>query len=161
MIFDRIFLDMDGVLADFDLSFFQKFGITTTSYEEKYGSVAFWEAIYESPNFFLELPPFVHTQQLFNLCNSIAKTVILSSPSKVNTPLCVLQKRQWVDKWLGHKVSAIFEVNKEKYASPTRLLIDDTQKKMDKWLKAGGIGHLFKNYSECEIYLKSLINGTN
>ena len=76
--------------------------------------------------------------------------IILSSPSKVNTSLCIAQKRKWLDEHIGLDIPAIFEKEKHKYAAPDRLLIDDTESKVDAWRKAGGQAILFKNWDQCK-----------
>lgn len=141
---DKIYLDMDGVLADFDGHFRNLFGLDPSIFETMEGSVAFWELIYEKPNFFRDLPAFEHLMQVIHLSEQVTnRVVILSSPSRINTPLCMIQKREWIDKHLGKHFPAIFISDKEKYAGPRKILVDDTPKKIDRWVKAGGIGHLF------------------
>ena len=39
----HIFLDCDGVMADFDLGFFNLFGMTTKEADEKYSDAVFLE----------------------------------------------------------------------------------------------------------------------
>lgn len=152
----KIYLDMDGVAADFDKLFFMMTGMSPSDYEAKYGEMRFWEAVYENPNFFSSLPAFPYTGDLVRLCQSIAPTVVLSSPSKVNQPLCMMQKRLWINNEpsMGVDFPAIFESHKEKYAAPDRILIDDTPKKIEAWTKAGGIGHLFQSWHDCAHFLR-------
>jgi len=63
----------------------------------------------------------------------------------------VAQKRTWIDrsKTFGYDFPAIFQKDKHLLAGPRRLLIDDTQSKIDKWNEAGGVGHLFTTYENC------------
>lgn len=139
----HIYLDMDGVLADFDGGFSYLFGRQPKEYEAEHGSLRFWELIYSRPTFFSELSYYPHALELVRQCVLLAPTSILSSPSKTNQPLCMLQKRAWVDRVLGPNFPALFEGNKARYAAPDRLLIDDTPKKIAEWEAAGGIGYLF------------------
>ena len=156
--YDKMYLDMDGVLADFDLSFTGLSGMEPSAYESKYGKDAFWEKIYEDPNFFKGLLAYGHLDSLLGICERYSDSLcVLSSPSRVNTPLCMIQKRDWVDSALGPYFPAIFTSNKGKYAGANKVLIDDTPKKIDDWVKKGGIGYLFdpkEPLSKLEEFLK-------
>ena len=93
---------MDGVLADFDQHFLDLYGTPAKEYEKKFGQVKFWELIYETPNFFLEMPPMEYMNDILSACRTVtSRLVILSSPSKTNRPLCMMQKREWVNRHIG------------------------------------------------------------
>jgi len=156
---DKIYIDMDGVIADFDQQFYNLFDTSSKDYEDVHGSAAFWAKVYECPDFFRRIPQFDYTHKLIKLCESIAPTVILSSPSRTNTPLCVIQKRKWIDIYLGYTFPAIFDRNKSYFAQPNVLLIDDTETKIQGWKDAGGVGYLFTGYPECVEYLETLKEG--
>jgi hypothetical protein len=158
-----ICLDQDGVLADFDQGFKNLYGVHPGDYEAEHGQIRFWEKVYQHPRFFETLPMLEDPWRLIIRCQRYAggkeNVMILSSPSKTNTPLCMIQKRNWIDRNLSYDFPAIFEKDKHKYASPGRVLIDDTQSKIDKWIQAGGEGILYKNYLQClnelhDIHLK-------
>lgn len=151
-----IYLDMDGVLADFDRAFIEIYGAKPDDYEKQHGTARFWEAVYQDPNFFSKLPRFVHTPELVRTCAFMADVCILSSPSKVNTPLCMIQKRQWIDRNIYRDFPAIFDGNKHLYAAADRVLIDDTPGKIQAFTQAGGIGHLFTGWDACKEFLEGL-----
>lgn len=145
--FKKIYVDMDGVLADFDTAAEDLLGMPFSQYEEEHGPIQAWARVYENPYFFSQLRQMPHFDALLKLCAQYTTRVtILSSPSRTNTPLCVIQKRQWIDNNLGHTFPAIFEKQKQVFAEPNTLLIDDTPKQIRKWEEAGGVGHLFKSY---------------
>lgn len=151
-----IYLDMDGVLADFDGAFFEDTGYTPDDYEKKYGTAKFWTRVYWNPEFFEDLARFPHTAALVKLAVSIAPTCVLSSPSKVNTPLCMIQKRKWIDAHIGPSFPALFDSNKHSYAGDNIVLIDDTPGKIQAFTQAGGIGHLFTGWEACKEFLEGL-----
>lgn len=145
--FEKIYIDLDGVLADFDKGFEDRHKVSASEYEAEHGAHRMWEKVYEDPRFFLNLTPFPDVSLILRLCaRATDKVIILSSPSRINTSLCVQQKRTWVDKNIGYHFPAIFESEKHKFAGPNRLLIDDTVKKVDKWVETGGIGHVYTDY---------------
>ena len=52
----RLFLDADGVLADFDLSARQLLGMSPKDYIGAYGRGAFWKRLAKAKNFYGSLP---------------------------------------------------------------------------------------------------------
>lgn len=149
--YEVVYLDMDGVVADFDGHFENLYGVTPQEYEDKYGQTEFWQRVYESPTFFRDMKPMLGWIQVVKKCKELGeKVIILSSPSRTNQPLCMLHKRQWLDHWFGDSFPAIFESKKEKYARPGVLLIDDTPKKVQRFADAGGDVHLF---TDCESFV--------
>ena len=145
MKFKKIFIDLDGVLANFNDGFIEIANTHPDGFEDEFVETKFWETVYGNPSFFFDLKPYGYVSKLVQACKdkSIETVCILSAPSRVNTPLCMIQKRKWVDKHLGDNFPAIFTKDKYKYAAPDCLLIDDHKKNIDKWVKAGGIGFLF------------------
>jgi len=142
----KIYVDMDGVLADFDRQFWTLFDERSDVFEEKNGEKAFWDKVYSNPEFFKNLPPFHYTYKFWEEIKARSQHVmILSSPSKRNTLVCKEHKRSWLQKQLGDLDGTppyIFESKKYIYACPKSILIDDYEKKIKDWRKAGGIGIL-------------------
>lgn len=142
---NRIYLDMDGVIADFDSYFQDCYGYYPPDFEEKYGREEFWDKLWQDAKFFEKIPNMPNKRELIYLCiDTCDYLTILSAPSRTNHALCVLQKRNWLDKEpLTFNIPAIFESKKEKYAGPNRLLIDDRKTNIDRWIAKGGIGYLY------------------
>lgn len=154
-----IYLDMDGVLADFDKHFEDLYGITSKGYEEKHGQIEFWRKVYCNPKFFITMPKAPHFMDIMRKCTGITNDVcILSSPSVTNQALCMIQKRKWIDFHLGGIFPAIFERDKHKYANPNALLIDDTDSKVRSFLAAGGNAFLYSidNHQEFVEFINKL-----
>jgi len=150
-----IYIDMDGVIADFDQHFYNLYGITVKGFEEKHGQIEFWRQVYKTPRFFVDMPSFHYLHLLLQKCHSITTDVcILSSPSWTNQALCVIQKREWIDSHIGPKFPAIFEKDKHKYANEHSLLIDDTEKQIRNWRRCEGEAHLFNEIEDCMEYLR-------
>ena len=158
MHFKKIYIDMDGVIANWDSAARQILdeGDNFYEYEARVGSVRAWEDIYANPSFFEDLVPFPWKDDLLMLTVKHSDSqMILSAPSRVNRSLCMMQKRHWLDQHVGPNYPAIFEKDKHKYAGPNRLLIDDNERKIEKWVQAGGIGHLFTTYTKLATFLLS------
>lgn len=145
--FDKIYVDMDGVIANFDGLFKDLIGSSPHEYESQHGTEMFWDAILEHRNFFADIKPYDHIHELINICHHMSdNVVILSSPSKYNTSICIEQKRNWLDEQGHRHLPATFEKEKHKFARENCLLIDDWEKNINKWVQAGGVAHHFKDY---------------
>jgi len=140
----NLFVDLDGCLADFDKGFMEMCGATMPMRETN--EDAAWEAIKKAPNFWRRLQPmpgaiaFWEFLKPFNPC-------ILTSPSKNDTDRGVIEKRQWVDNWLGTSTPVFFRRAKFKHhlASPDAILIDDFEPNILNWRNAGGHPILHQN----------------
>ena len=72
----HIFLDCDGVMADFDLGFFNLFGMTTKEADEKYSDAVFWSMIREAGTFFRDLPLMPDARELYEGVKQDRKSVV-------------------------------------------------------------------------------------
>jgi hypothetical protein len=141
----KIFVDLDGVLADFDRLTFELTGKTREELTDK----EVWDCVNSVPDFFFSLPL---TPDAYDLVNGIV--VGLGQDINILTATgndfvgVGTQKLRWLDKMfrgLGLRESARLTnkgIYKAAYARPNHILIDDTQKVIDAWVAAGGIGIL-------------------
>ena len=53
----QIYLDCDGVLADFDKGAEQVLGLPPGPFEKRHGLPAFWKKLARAPDFFANLEP--------------------------------------------------------------------------------------------------------
>jgi hypothetical protein len=150
------FVDMDGVLTDFDLAW-RNLGhkIDGQSFEDKYGSEAFWSEIKKSGIDFWENMSWTKDgKKLWNFVKKFNPT-ILSSPAKT-IPESKKGKQIWIERELGPDVKYIFTHDKFKHAHPNAILIDDYEKKITPWVNADGIGILHTNTDETIKQLKNM-----
>nr|DAU76350.1 MAG TPA: 5'(3')-deoxyribonucleotidase [Caudoviricetes sp.] len=134
----RLYLDLDGVLADFDAHFEYSFGVHPRTAD---GAGVLWDNINSYPTFFADLPMFEDTLWFFRRVQSLNPKIITACP-KTNYHDVAFQKRQWVYKNLGD-----FEVlpvmggkNKVLFMhSPGDVLVDDFEKNLKPWTKHGGV----------------------
>jgi len=150
----QIFLDMDGVLADF-------FGELWTMYQEKNTKKDAWEDLkrelspaeqnklvqsIENPiDFFASLDVLEGGQILIDwLKKNNIPFSILSAPMKGNKKSESIEgKREWLKAHGLGSVPAIFTSDKQDYAKSNgvpNILIDDFGKNITAWKKQGGIG---------------------
>ncbi len=158
-----IFLDLDGVLADFEGSFRTLFGISPDSVTDK----ELWGRIdaYGKAKFFSELEWMPDGKELWAfVTQNFIRVKILSALGKSDK----IDKQTSTGKreWLSHHLPIlssddIILVNnkhhKQHYCKPGDILIDDTESNINEWSKKGGIGILHKTAGETINILKRYI----
>jgi len=151
-----IYSDMDGVLVDFDKRF-KRFsnGVAPTEYEQKFGKDKFWEIIDGTGvRFWVGMDWMSDGKQLWNYIKEYNPT-LLSSPSRSNYSR--MGKRIWRKRNLpSTKLVLARAANKQNYADPNSILIDDRESNIDQWIKAGGIGILHTDTASTINKLKEL-----
>jgi PAS domain-containing protein len=151
-----IYCDMDGVIADFDARFRELAKMSPDQYEEKYGIEKFWNFIDNEigVRFWVGIPWMQDGKQLWEYIKKY-KPTLLSAPSRNNESR--LGKRLWVKKHIpGNKLVLASRVNKQDYAKPNAILIDDRPDTIVEWENKGGVGILHKSAEETIQKLKSL-----
>lgn len=134
----KFYVDLDGVLANFDKHFEElSGGIPPGDFIDKYGKNKLWDVIKGDPHYFYKLEWMPDGQELWKFVSEFNPT-ILSTPAK-DMEFCKSDKREWVNEKIGEDVEVIFSFNKEKYAEPNAILIDDMDKNLVPWQEAGGI----------------------
>ena len=143
----KIYLDMDGVLADFFAEYAKLAGVTSGSYRDIPPAKA--DPTLDKmlgTDFFMRLPKFSTADSLVNLALKYTKNYgICSSPLRGDHANSEKWKREWIKKNLQPQPNMIFITStKEKYAvnsdgSPN-ILIDDRGTNIERWRAKGGIG---------------------
>ena len=151
----RIYLDMDGVIADFNTAF-QRIDGRTTEEVSKEGDKAFWEHVDKGGlKFWSEMPWMPGSKKLWNYVKD-KDVVILTAPAR-SLPNSPKGKKIWIQRELGN-VKVIFKRAREKheYADKVSVLIDDSESNIRNWKSAGGIGILFRSADQAIRELKKL-----
>ena len=161
----KIYLDMDGVVADFEQRFRDLSGMGPREFEAKYGKNAFWDFIDEGDNkikFWVGIPPMEGASQLVNYVSK-HDYVMLTAPSIKKQSR--LGKALWIRNHTGDifpsKPTVIFKAAKEKHKVKPSLtekdiLIDDKASTIDNWNAAGGTGILYTSANQAISELKKL-----
>jgi len=155
---NTLYIDMDGVLADFDLSAeILCGGMRPSLFEEKYGTAKFWETINSDPNFFLNLQPMPGAMDLYNAVKHLEPPILTGIPQGMDPDNN--QKRDWAKKMFGHQQRVICCQASKKSLYIKAIgdtLVDDRQRYMRKWLARGGYFVLHKNAADSIMKLKNL-----
>jgi hypothetical protein len=153
---NKIFLDMDGVITDFDRRF-RELGVGgPENYEKKFGEQKFWNLINaEGIKFWSEMPWTKDGKVLWNYLKD-KNVSILSAPSE--NPDSKNGKRIWVKKELGNIPVILRQAEeKKKLACPDCLLIDDKTDNINQWVSAGGFGIPHKSANDTIKKLKNVL----
>ena len=160
----KIYLDLDGVVADFDRRFKDLSGMEPNVFESKHGKNAFWEFVDRKHKvaFWVGIPPMPQAKELVEYVSK-HNYEVLTAPS-VNKQ-SVLGKSLWVRNHVGEifpsKPKVNFKFAKEKHKVKPNLteydiLIDDKSSTIDRWNSAGGTGILFTSTPQTIGELKKL-----
>ena len=150
----KIYVDMDGVVADFDMTVGQILGRELNASSQHNISPEEWNIIALYPRLYLDLPLMEHATHLVGYCTSLVSkynTQFLTAlPLRKTLPLAQEDKIEWCRKYFpGYKVNfGPRSVDKWKWCEPNSgdILIDDRMSNIEEWCeKGGGIGILYQN----------------
>lgn len=129
----KLFLDLDGVLADFDRGVRE----VTGKPPEDLSLKAMWAALARAPRFF-ETLEFMHdAEALWRFCEPHHPTILTGLPLGSRAPA---QKRRWVARMLGAHVPVITCMSREKprWSGRGHVLVDDRASAREGWERKGG-----------------------
>jgi proteasome assembly chaperone (PAC2) family protein len=160
----KVYLDMDGVLADFDQRFRDLSGMEPRDFENKYGKKAFWNLIDEENKikFWVGIPIMSGAADLVDAVKDYNYELLTSPSAKKQS---YLGKILWVKNHTGNvfpsKPRINFKKAKEKHLvkpqlAKTDILIDDREDTIGRWNTAGGTGIVYKNIGQVLSDLKKL-----
>ena len=133
----QVYLDCDGVLADFDKGAAAVFGMRPEAYERRYGLGRFWKALATTPDFFANLDLLPDAVELFEAVRQL-QPVILTGLPRGNW--AEPQKRRWAERHFpGVEVITTSAALKREHCHPGDALVDDRDKYRPLWEAAGGI----------------------
>jgi len=149
----EIYVDMDGVLADFFNAWGKLMGVKNWwDINKEFDIEDALQKIRDTDDFWLSLPLTKNAKNLLSLIKQVkGEYHILSSPL-ANDPNSEPHKREWIKKNLSFFMpkDVIITHDKAKYATQSdgtpNILIDDYGVNIAKWDAAGGIGFKHKDH---------------
>ncbi len=138
----KIFVDMDGVLADFDGGFRRMFNIESSSVSDD----EMWALIAGRPGFFADLEPLPGAIEMVKILKgSPFNTMVLTAVPRAFAAAAEADKLAWLKKRFKDNVPAMVAVkggkNKAHFVGQDGdILIDDWRPNLDAWDTMGGFG---------------------
>lgn len=133
----RLFLDCDGVLADFEAAATAVLGMSSRAFEARYGLAAFWGRLAKTENFYGGLPLMRDARVLYDAVAHLRPTILTGCP---RGGWAEAQKEAWAaEHFPGVPIITCMAVNKRVHCQPGDVLIDDTPKHRRLWEEAQGV----------------------
>ena len=157
----QVFLDMDGVLADFELGLQEMLGhkIDLKGVSDVYDNK---KRELTSKHLFRNLKPLPDAWKLVDWAlNSGIHTEILTAAGTINRTIVIKDKIDWIkeyctDHWII--IPTFKGSQKAAFAHSKAVLIDDRPKNIECWVEAGGIGILHTTADETIKQLNEIID---
>lgn len=132
----QVFVDLDGVLADFDTHYERCFGVRPDKALDNVDK----RLIAGRPGFFADMPLMPDAMELWGFVSRLRRRPIILTGVPSDVPEAPVDKVLMVHRELGADVRVITcrPSEKAKYCQPGDVLIDDWEKHKKLWLKAGG-----------------------
>ena len=151
---EKIYIDMDGVLADFDRGVRDFCGIDPIDQGKRNESanVSLWEHVKKIDHFYDRLQPVPGAKELFDKIYGTygERCEILTGIPRPHRGVkdAAEDKVKWVRRLLSETVvvNTVFRAEKVKFCRGSGcILIDDYDRNINEWEEAGGTGILFTN----------------
>jgi len=133
----QLFLDCDGVLADFDRGASAVLGMAPRAFQAQYGLGRFWSRLARTGQFYAELPLMADARTLFDAVAHLDPIILTGCP---RGGWAEAQKVAWAaEHFPGTRIITCMAADKRNHASAGDLLVDDTLTHRHRWEEMGGI----------------------
>jgi len=148
MSISMIYVDMDGVIADFSKRYKERFGVRPEQTRNNKEFGGYFKKFIDDKEF-QTLDMMDDTFILLGFLDKLPiEKQILSSTARPDSHDAIApQKQKWLDtRRINYKANFVPGKSlKYKFATPDSIIIDDTKSVIDDWNKAGGIGILHRD----------------
>lgn len=151
----QLFIDLDGVLADFDGFYFSTFGQRLD--RNTVDPPGMWDNIDGYDRFYASLPPMEGAAHFWGAVRMLhPNPIILTGIAR--KPGCAEEKREWVARHIDPTAEVITCLSKEKrnHGKPGDVLVDDWHKYQHLWEEMGGIFILHQSPAVSLLRLQSI-----
>ena len=133
----QIYLDCDGVLADFDSAAEAILGAPSHIFEKRHGAGQFWKRLAGADGFFENLEPLPDAFELYEAVRVKGPIILTGMP---HGQWAGPQKRRWVRRHFpGVPVITTAAALKREHCHPGDVLVDDRSQHRGLWEQAGGL----------------------
>ncbi len=133
----QLYLDCDGVLADFNAGAAAVLGMHPKAFEKRNGIGRFWARLAKAPDFYFGLPLLDGATELFEAVRHLDPVILTGLPQG---NWAAGQKVRWAAKHFpGTRIITTMARDKRDHAGPGDVLVDDHLKHAHLWEEAGGV----------------------
>jgi hypothetical protein len=149
----QIYLDCDGVLADFDKGAEKVLGAPPRVFEKRHGAAEFWRRLARADGFFEHLDPLRDARELYEAVKAKAPIILTGLPRGT---WAEPQKRRWAERHFpGVPVITTSAALKREHCHPGDVLVDDRDQHRRLWEREGGLFILHTSAAASIAALKS------
>jgi hypothetical protein len=148
----RLFLDCDGVLADFDAYATEVLGASPQDFEARHGRREFWRRIAGHGDFFARLPLMADARRLWDAVAHLHPVILTGTPQG---DWAAPQKLRWAAEHFpqARMITTLARAKRDHMEAPGDVLVDDLVKFRGLWEEAGGV---FVHHRSAEATLAEL-----
>ena len=151
----RLYLDCDGVLADFDKGATAVLGLPPRAFEKRHGLGKFWQKLAQAPDFYFGLPLMDDAMELFDAVKHLDPVILTGLP---RGNWAADQKVRWAAKHFpGTRIITTMARDKRDHAGEGDVLVDDQIKHRHLGEEVGGVFVHHRNARETLSVLRDLM----
>ncbi|GGD89829.1 hypothetical protein GCM10011515_06810 [Tsuneonella deserti] len=133
----RLYLDCDGVLADFDKGATAVLGLPPRVFEKRHGLGRFWQKLATAPDFYFGLPLMDDAMELFDAVRHLDPVILTGLP---RGNWAADQKVRWAAEYFpGTRIITTMARDKRDHAKEGDVLVDDQTRHRQRWEEVGGV----------------------
>jgi hypothetical protein len=133
----QLYLDCDGVLADFDKGATAILGLPPRAFEKRHGPGRFWAKLASAPDFYFSLPLMDDAQRLFDAVKHLGPIILTGLP---RGNWAADQKVRWAAQHFpGTRIITTLARDKRDHGKAGDVLVDDMLRHAHLWEEMGGI----------------------
>lgn len=147
----QVFLDCDGVLADFDAHGLAYFGVAPREAERQFGASEFWRRLEARGDFYRSMPLMRDARVLYEGVRHLDPVILTGCP---RGNWAESQKIAWANEHFpGVPIITCRSADKRAHAKAGDVLIDDWPQHRHRWIEMGGV---FISHFDAETSLAAL-----
>ena len=149
----QLYLDCDGVLADFDKGATAVLGLPPRAFEKRHGLGRFWQKLATAPDFYFGLPLMPDAMELFDAVKHLDPIILTGLP---RGNWAADQKVRWAAQYFpGTRIITTMARDKRNHAKAGDVLVDDQDRHRGLWEEVGGVFILHKSAKQSIEALKA------